>query len=352
MKSSLLLKRKLQSSGLIILVGLCFGLIYPLFADDFTDKIAFLNGILIGFFGAVLLSIGEYFIFGFDTRKWSFIPLVLVKTALYFIMFSILIVTVMCFTRGKENQMGFWEYFYSPQFDEFIHGEFSTILIYCLIVLFAINFTRQINRKIGHGVLVRFILGKYHKPREEQRIFAFFDIKQSTHIAENLSPIQFHKLLYEFFNDISLCILITKGEIYRYVGDEIVVTWQMKDGIKHSNCIRLFFYMKQQLEELSEKYVKLFGFKPDFHAAYHCGKVIRGELGDIKSQFVYHGEALFLGHKMEKACSYLGCDLIISSALASDLPIPPEYVMKPIGKLLNFHKELLYTMEEKQPVMA
>ncbi|MDZ7604624.1 MAG: hypothetical protein U5K79_03340 [Cyclobacteriaceae bacterium] len=110
--------------------------------------------------------------------------------------------------------------------------------------------------------------------------------------------------------------------------------------------------MKQQLEELSEKYVKLFGFKPDFHAAYHCGKVVRGELGDIKSQFVYHGEALFLGHKMEKACSYLGCDLIISSALAHDLIIPTDYVMKPIGKLLNFRKELLYTVEVQQAVIA
>jgi len=352
MKSSLILRRKLQSSGIIILVGFCFGLIYPVFADDFTDKVAFLNGLLIGVLGAVLLSIGEYFIFGFDTRKWSFIPLVLVKTVLYFIMFNILIVTVMCFTRGKENHMGFWEFFYSPQFDIFIHGEFSTILIYCLAVLFVINFTRQINRKIGHGVLVRYILGRYHKPREEMRIFAFFDIKQSTHIAENLSPIQFHKLLYEFFNDISLCILITKGEIYRYVGDEIVVTWRMKDGLKRSNCIRMFFYMKQQMEELSGKYKKLFGFKPDFHAAYHCGKVVRGELGDIKSQFVYHGEALFLGHKMEKACSYLGCDLVISAALAKDLSVPQDYVMKPIGKLLNFRKELLYTIEEQQPVIV
>ncbi|MDZ7604625.1 MAG: hypothetical protein U5K79_03345 [Cyclobacteriaceae bacterium] len=220
MKSSLILKRKLQSSGIIILVGFCFGLIYPLFADDFTDKLAFLNGFLIGVFGAILLSFGEYFIFGFDTRKWSFIPLVLVKTLLYFIMFSLLIVTVMCFTRGKENQMDFWEYFYSPQFDIFIHGEFSTILIYCLVVLLVINFTRQINRKIGHGVLVRYILGKYHKPREEHRIFAFFDLKQSTHIAENLSPIQYHKLLYEFFNDISLCILITKERYARLCRDQ------------------------------------------------------------------------------------------------------------------------------------
>jgi adenylate cyclase len=312
-----------------------------------------LNGILIGFFGAILLSIGEYFIFGFDTRKWSFIPLVLVKTAVYFIMFALLIITVICFTRSWENGMGFWQYFNSPLFQTFIYeGDFRVILVYCLIVLFAINFTRQINRKIGHGVLIRYILGKYHRPKEEERIFAFFDIKQSTHIAEKLSPIQFHKLLYEFFNDISLCILITGGEIYRYVGDEIVVTWRMKDGIRDANCIRMFFYAKQQLEELGEKYQRLFGFRPDFHAAYHCGRVIRGELGDIKSQFVYHGETLFLGHKMEKACSYLNCDLVISSALMEELRLPEEFEPRPIGNLHNFHKVQLFTIREKQPVIA
>ena len=98
-------------------------------------------------------------------------------------------------------------------------GDFKIILVYSLILLSFINFTRQINRKIGYGVLLNFILGRYRKPREEERIFAFIDLKGSTEIAEKLGALQFHKLLYEFFHDISLSILVTKGEIYRYVGD-------------------------------------------------------------------------------------------------------------------------------------
>ena len=37
---------------------------------------------------------------------------------------------------------------------------------------------------LGEGVLWKFISGRYHKPREEERIFMFVDMKSSTAIAE------------------------------------------------------------------------------------------------------------------------------------------------------------------------
>jgi adenylate cyclase len=66
----------------------------------------------------------------------------------------------------------------------------------------------------------------------------------------------------------------------------------------------------------------MFGFVPNFHAAYHVGKVIRGEIGDIKSQFVFHGETMFVGSKMEKECSRIGYELLISASLMNQLSLP------------------------------
>ncbi len=348
MESQILLKQNLRSSAIIILVGLCFGLIYPFFGDELTDKIAFLNGISIGVIGGIMLSFFEYFVFSIDSRKWSFIGLLVLKTVLYFALFAILILTVICLTRSIENEMGFREYFYSDAFQQFIfQGDFRIILIYCLIVLIIINFTRQINRKIGDGILLNFIIGKYHKPREEERIFAFIDLKQSTAIAERLGALNFHRLLYEFFHDISISILVTKGEVYRYVGDEIVVSWKMVDGLKDANCIRSYFAMKKQLQKHKDKYIRLFRFIPDFHAAFHSGKVVRGEIGDVKSQFVFHGETMFIASKIENECSRLGYDILLTSDLLRQLNLPEVYDVLPVVTNQDIKNIELYTLVEK-----
>lgn len=349
MESNILLRQKFRSSGIIILVGFCFGLVYPFFGDDWSDTTAFINGILIGVIGGIFLSFFENFVFKIDSRKWSFINLLIIKTVLYVTFFAILIPAVICFTRSIENNLSFWEYFYGDSFQHFIFiGDYKIILIYCLIVLIIINFTRQINRKIGYGVLINFIFGKYHTPKEEERIFAFIDLKKSTQIAEELGALKFHKLLYEFFHDISISILVTKGEIYRYVGDEIVVSWKTSQGLHNANCIRAYFFMKQQLKKKREKYLEMFGFVPDFHAAYHAGKVVRGEIGDVKSQLVFHGEAMFIASKMENECSSLGYDILISSELLQQISIPVIYEMHHVADL-EWNKRIeLYTLTEKE----
>lgn len=249
--------------------------------------------------------------------------------------------------------MGFWEYFYGSDFQEFIlNGDFKIILIYCLVILAFINFTRQINRKIGYGVVLSFISGKYHAPKEEERIFSFIDLKKSTQIAERLGALQFHTLLYEFFHDISKCILVTEGEIYRYVGDEIVISWKVKQGLKNANCIRAYFYINEELKKYREKYIKMFGFVPDFHAAYHIGKVIRGEIGDVKSQFVFHGEAMYTASKIEKECTKLGYDILLSSELMQRLSLPVIYEMQHTGQLKSNKNIELYTLVEKKTINA
>lgn len=332
---------------MIILVGFSTGLIYPFFGDEWGDVIAFVNGISIGVLGGIFLSVSEIVIFKIDSRRWSFIGLLITKTLLYFIVFALLILSVICFTRSIENNMGYWEYFYGDEFQYFIFkGDFIVILIYCLIILVIINFTRQINRKIGHGVLLSFISGKYHTPKEEEHIFCYIDLKGSTQIAEKLGALKFHELLHEFFHDISKSILITSGQVYRYVGDEIVISWKMNRGLHNANCLRTYFYIRQELKKHEEKYLDLFGFVPDFYAAYHCGKVIRGEIGDVKSQLVFHGETMYITSKIERECRRLGEDLLISSDLMQQIALPVVFKMQHVDELTDYPEISLYTITE------
>src|SRR4029077_10486978 len=120
-----------------------------------------------------------------------------------------------------------------------------------------------INQLLGEGVLWKFIRGKYHQPREEERIFMFLDMKSSTTIAEQLGHVRFYALLNELFNEISQPVLQTKAEIYQYIGDEVVLTWPVEDGLENSNCLKTFFMYRESLIMHSENYLKNFGVRPE-----------------------------------------------------------------------------------------
>ena len=109
----------------------------------------------------------------------------------------------------------------------------------------SISFIRLVGKKFGHGVLLQYVLGKYHKPRDEERIFMFLDLRSSTRIAEQLDHKQYHNFLNDIFYDISEPILEYRGEIYQYVGDEVVITWPIETGIEQERCIRCFFAINE-----------------------------------------------------------------------------------------------------------
>ena len=97
-------------------------------------------------------------------------------------------------------------------------------------------FYSEISDNIGHGVLINFFTGKYHKPIEENRIFLFLDMKSSTTIAEQLGHIRYFELLREYYAGMSDAIVQYAGEVYQYVGDEIIVSWKYESGIANNNC--------------------------------------------------------------------------------------------------------------------
>jgi adenylate cyclase len=201
---------------------------------------------------------------------------------------------------------------------------------------------------MGPGVLWNFITGKYHKPKEEERIFMFMDLNNSTTIAEKLGDVGVSNLLNDIFFDLSQSIFSTYGIIYRYVGDEVVITWKVKKGLENANCLRTFFLAKNALKRQREKYMTKYGFFPTFSAGYHCGKVIVGEIGDVKSQITFLGDVLYTTGMIEKQCNALGKENLVSEDLIKRISLPEIYKMKPAGNLENkLSRNIdLYTISE------
>lgn len=200
--------------------------------------------------------------------------------------------------------------------------------------LFGTMIILQVNEKYGPGTFFKLLTGKYHFPKEEERIFMFLDMKSSTSIAEKLGHVKFHSLLVQFFRDISDPILPFHGEIYQYVGDEMVITWTLKEGIRDHVFIRCFFAMKVALQKKKESYEKAYGVVPEFKAGVHFGKVNVGEIGEIKKDLVYSGDVLSTASRIQSRCNELNSELLISKTLL-DLqpPFPPEYATESKGEI-------------------
>jgi len=62
------------------------------------------------------------------------------------------------------------------------------------------------------------------------------------------------------------------GEIYQYVGDEMVVTWTVADGRANARPIACLFAIVGALEEAAPEFEREFGVAPRLPAALHAGR--------------------------------------------------------------------------------
>jgi adenylate cyclase len=197
----------------------------------------------------------------------------------------------------------------------------------------------QINSKFGQGIFWNLIKGKYNTPKEEKRIFMFLDLNSSTAIAENLGDKKYHSFLRDFYSDITNPILDNKGEIYQYVGDEVVVAWRYNEGIERNQCVRCFFDIKDRIAVLKDKYLLRYGIWPSFKAGMHCGMVVVGEIGNIKRDITYSGDVLNTASRIQALCKELKQEVIASAELVEELQPLQAFAAQDLGMIKLRGKE-------------
>ncbi|MDM8160502.1 adenylate/guanylate cyclase domain-containing protein [Labilibaculum sp. K2S] len=196
---------------------------------------------------------------------------------------------------------------------------FYAILVYFFIVGSLIEIFHEIDRKLGKGILVKFLLGRYYKPKEEKRIFLFMDLKSSTYYAEKLGHFKYSRLIQDCFKDISDAVRVNHAQIYQYVGDEVVLTWKINDGIENLRCLQVFYDFLDILEKKKGYYQKTYGMIPIFKAGVHSGKVMVAEVGELKSEIAYHGDAINTASRIQGLCNSYESRLLISGDLLAEL---------------------------------
>ena len=143
----------------------------------------------------------------------------------------------------------------------------------------------------------------------------------STTIAEELGHIRYFEFLQRYYDDLANAIIQNRGEVYQYIGDEIVITWPKRKGLPNMNCIRCFFDMKADLEAKHPKYIADFGVVPKFKGGMHMGSVTTGEVGALKKEIVYTGDVLNTTARIQSLCNETGKDLLVSEGLIEALDL-------------------------------
>ena len=187
-----------------------------------------------------------------------------------------------------------------------------------------------IHDKYGPGNFSSFLMGRYFRPKREEHIFMFLDLRSSTYIAQVLGEQQYFHFIKDVIRDVTPIILRHRGRIYQYVGDEITVSWWMNQGIQKLNCIRCPIEVRKVFNHRSSYYTSTYGVVPDFKAGLHCGAVMVGEIGVVKRDIAFSGEVLGTAARIQKRCNHLGVNLLISNDLKEILPwqgskMQPEY---------------------------
>lgn len=186
--------------------------------------------------------------------------------------------------------------------------------------------------KYGPGGFWGMMRGKYVNPRIENRIFVFLDINNATTIAEQLGHTKYFRLLRDFFAEITIPLLANGGEIYQYVGDEVVLSWK-NTTLNKQRCFKFlrqgFFLLKRR----EVKFMKRYGVCPTFKAGIHSGEVTAGVIGIIKKDLVYSGDTLNTTARIRSKCHELEEAFVVSGDFLHEFSTPFAYKVNEIGEM-------------------
>ncbi len=314
-------RRRLGIAVRTIAVSAAAGGVYGLALTP--DQLAgFARGTLTGLLIAGSLSAFELFVVarpaGAALRRLSFVRLIAVKSLVYLVLI----------TAGQEAAaLAVPAAGGGLRLDAALAWSTAFSLLLAALVTFVI----QIDLMLGQGELARFLRGRYHRPRAESRIFLFLDLVGSTALAETLGGERFLALLNEAYDDLAEPVMEHAGEIHKYVGDEVIVTWAPARGLADGRCVACVFAIEDALASRAARYVARYGAAPSFRYALHLGEVVSGELGRFKREIAYIGDGMNTAARLVDAARAERRPRVASAALVERLVLPPGVRATPLG---------------------
>lgn len=266
-------------------------------------------------------------------RQLSFSRKIFYKSLIYLAIIVIFLVSVVAIANNLQFGVRlFSRRVWNSVWAFFLTYTFLSVVLYISSIILATQFYVELSENVSLNVLQNLFTGKYHRPKEEERIFMFLDMKSSTQIAERIGHIRYFEMLKLYFSDLSDPVVEYYGEIYQYAGDEMIISWTLKNGFPRGNCMLCFFAMKAAIHRQADKYNEKFGLVPEFKAGFHIGKVTTGEIGVLKKEIVFTGDVLNTTARIQGLCNLFQVDNLASGEIVRKLGIHPQFQTKALGE--------------------
>jgi adenylate cyclase len=280
-----------------------------------------------GFTVAGFLAVFELLWYGTPRGRWlRRRPLVLAFTIRVLILTAL---SVLALVVNREIHIALGD----SDPEKFTEYRLLRDVVFSLSVTVVFIFVLQTRVLIGGRTLRNFLLGRYYRPVEEQRIFLFIDMKGSTDLARRLDNERFHEMLSDVFFAIDTCFVDNGGEVVSYVGDCVITTWPMgrpEDNARVLLAVRDVF---ARLEADRRRFEKTYGVMPEFRAVANGGAVVVGECGDSKRQITYIGDILNVTARLEEVAKIRDIGFAVAGPLFKRIECPNGFVATSLGAL-------------------
>ena len=301
--------------------------------DFFTTQNRIGRGVVVGLVAGLLSTFLELRVMPRVARRHAVGVVLAVRTLAYAAVGIIAMLAVVRIVAARSPDISVLTLVTSDAFRGFIRSPaFGRILVSMIVSSFVINGIIQINRILGPGVGLQILMGRYLRPREEERAFLFIDLVGSTRISEALGPLDFSEFRNAFFHDLAAPVVATGGQIVQYVGDEAVITWRDDMATDDANCLRCFFLLEDRIDANADDYMARFGEVPRFKAGAHVGPVVVSEVGDIKREISFSGDTINTTARLESLCRDEGRSFLASWDLIAAMGDLKGMVIEDLGE--------------------
>jgi adenylate cyclase len=270
--------------------------------------------------------------FGRALGRAPFFAVVAVKSVVY----SAVVVAVVVGKLGPHIALLAFDADLAAGFDAQLQSKLPRGYVAAVLALsgFFMVLLRHAAQLIGERSFRDIVLGRYRRPRAEERFFLFIDIVGSTPVAERLGALSVHRYLNLVFETASPSIDEQRGEVYQYVGDEIVVTWTMGEGRPEARPLACLFGIVAALAQAAPEFERVFGAVPKLRAALHAGEVVTGEVGGSRRAIVFHGDVMNATSRIENLTRTLGHPFLVSEDALARLEGAEAYALTDLGPQL------------------
>ena len=186
---------------------------------------------------------------------------------------------------------------------------------------------QRVLQRFGRVVDPRLVHDIIRGPEKQSKLIPtavvlFVDIRHFTTICEVMAPDRVVRVLNEYLDAVTVAIQNHGGVVDKFVGDAVMAIWGVPEqGAKDSlSAVKAAVDIRTTIQALNARRVAAGEFGIDVGIGIHAGSTIFGTMGNgARVDHTVIGPTINIAARLESMTKDLGCDIIISHSVLSDV---------------------------------